>query len=390
MCFGGKADKDDSLAPRPAQQPPSDQLDSKMNSNNSNQQPHYAPPAGPPPSQSYASPSGPPPGRTDDFAPPPGPPPSYGDYAPPSGPPPSHRQDEFAPPPGPPPAHSDSTAPPPGQPPSDSKPKHDWEAAVPDTTLFPPPPAFFSGFDHSPANNSTEQEAEAGEAWINQYPLVQPIDLDPTALDALRTHRIWLLQPQGFRGTMNQPVSGKWEVTTQRNAPDSTIIGFPPLYSVKTHSPHATGRPFKVYYEVKVRGSAREVDLALGFTALPYPNFRLPGWHRGSLAVHGDDGHKYINDRWGGKTFTAPFRPGETLGIGMSFTAQGGSMSVDIFFTRDGRLAGSWNLHEESDAEQDLPVTGLEGYHDLSCAIGTFQKNEYDIIFDPDLWKYRP
>ncbi|KZL67457.1 spry domain-containing protein [Colletotrichum incanum] len=414
MCFGSKVDKDDSPAPRPAQRPPSAQQDSKMSSN---QQPQYAPPAGPPPgqssgqnygppsgpppSQSYASPSGPPPGRSDDFAPPPGPPPAHGgsaapsgpppnQYAPPPGPPPSHQQTDFAPPPGPPPAHNDYTAPPPGPPPSDSKPKHDWEAAVPDTTLFPPPPAFFSGFDRSPANNSTEQEAEAGEAWVDQYPLVQPIDLDPTALEALRTHRIWLLQPQGFRGMMSQPVSGKWEVTTQRNAPDSTIIGFPPLYSVKTHSPHATGRPFKIYYEVKVRGSAREVDLALGFTALPYPNFRLPGWHRGSLAVHGDDGHKYINDRWGGKTFTDPFRPGETLGIGMSFTAQGGSMSVDIFFTRDGRLVGSWNLHEESDAEQDLPVIGLEGYHDLSCAIGTFQKNEYDIIFDPNLWKYRP
>ncbi|TQN74037.1 hypothetical protein CSHISOI_01392 [Colletotrichum shisoi] len=414
MCFGSKADRDDTPAPRPTQRPTSAQQDFKMSSNY--HQPLYAPPAGPPPaqssaqnyghpsgpppSQSYAPPSGPPPGRSDDFAPPPGPPPAHGgyaspsgpppgQYAPPPGPPPSNQNNDFAPPPGPPPAH-DYTAPPPGPPPSDSKPKHDWEAAVPDTTLFPPPPAFFSGFDRSPANNSTEQEAEAGEAWINQYPLVQPIDLDPTALEALRTHRIWLLQPQGFRGTMAQPVSGKWEVATQRNAPDSTIIGFPPLYSVKTHSPHATGRPFKIYYEVKVRGSAREVDLALGFTALPYPNFRLPGWHRGSLAVHGDDGHKYINDRWGGKTFTDPFRPGETLGVGMSFTAQAGSMTVDIFFTRDGRLVGSWNLHEESDAEQDLPVTGLEGYHDLSCAIGTFQKNEYDIIFDPNLWKYIP
>ncbi|KAK1510681.1 SPRY domain-containing protein [Colletotrichum tamarilloi] len=420
MCFGSKADKDDSPAPRPAQRPSSlQQQDTKMTSSNQ-QQPQYAPPAGPPPgqhsaqqqyapppgpppSQTYTAPSGPPPGRADEFAPPSGPPPSHGGYAPPSGPPLSHQQSEYAPPPGPPPArsdytapplgpppsHNDYTAPPSGPPPSESK-KHDWETAVPDTTLFPPPPAFFSGFDRSPANNSTEQEAEAGEAWVAQYPLVKPINLDASALEALRTHRIWLLQPQGFRGTMAQPVSGKWEITTQRNAPDSTIIGYPPLYSVKHNSPLATGKPFKVYYEVKIRGSASEVDLALGFTALPYPNFRLPGWHRGSLGVHGDDGHKYINDRWGGKSFTTPFQPGETLGIGMSFTAQGGRMSVEIFFTRDGRLSGSWNLHEEGDSEQDLPVNGLEGYHDLSCAIGTFSKNEYDIIFDPELWKYRP
>jgi len=39
----------------------------------------------------------------------------------------------------------------------------------------------------------------------------------------------------------------------------------------------------------------------------------MPGWQRGSLAVHGDDGRKYINDSWGGKDFTSSFKEGETL-----------------------------------------------------------------------------
>lgn len=63
---------------------------------------------------------------------------------------------------------------------------------------------------------------------------------------------------------------------------------------------------------------------------------------------------------------------------------------VSIFFTRDGVLAGEWNLHEETDAEQDLPVTGLEGFHDLSCAIGSFDSVNFEAIFDPAKWKYRP
>ncbi|KAL0935388.1 SPRY domain-containing protein [Colletotrichum truncatum] len=457
MCFGSKADKDDSPAPRPAQRPPSAQQQQQDIKMSSNQRPQYAPttgpppgqsssetyapppgpppsqsyaaPSGPPPSQSYAPPSGPPPGRGEDdfappagpppsqsyaapsgpppshedYAPPSGPPPSHGDYAPPSGPPPSHDyapppgpppsqpQGDFAPPAGPPPSHHDYTAPPPGPPPSQSQPKHDWEVAVPDTSLFPPPPAFFSGFDRSPANNSTEQEAEAGEAWVAKYPLVQPIHLDPAALEALRANRISLLQPQGFRGSLNQVAPGVWEASTPKNAPDGTIIGYPPLYSVRNHSPLATGRQFTAYYEVQIRESgAKEVDVALGFTALPYPNFRLPGWHRGSLAVHGDDGHKYINDRWGGKSFTTPFRIGERLGVGMTFSANDGRINVDIFLTRDGRLSGSWNLHEEIDAEQDGPVTGLEGYHDLSCAVGSFNRNIYEIIFEPSRWKYQP
>ncbi|KAF6831339.1 SPRY domain-containing protein [Colletotrichum musicola] len=433
MCFGSKADKDDNPAPRPAQQrPPSaqqqhQQQDVKMSSGN--QQPQYAPPAGPPPgqgssetyapppgpppqSQSFSPPSGPPPSQAyaappgpppfhGDFSPPSGPPPSqsyaapsgpppsHGDYAPPSGPPPSH---QYGPPAGPPPSQrQDYTAPPSGPPPSESKPKHDWEVAVPDTSLFPPPPAFFSGWDRSPANNSTEAEAEAGEEWVNKYPLVQPIHLDQAALEAMRSNRISLLQPQGFRGTLNQVAPGVWEATTPKKAPDGTIIGYPPMYSVRHHSPLATGCQFKLYYEVQIRESgAKEVDVALGFTALPYPNFRLPGWHRGSLAIHGDDGHKYINDRWGGKSFTTPFRIGERLGVGMTLSAKQGRIDVDIFFTRDGRLSGSWNLHEEIDAEQDGPVTGLEGYHDLSCAIGSFDRNIYEIIFDPSRWKYQP
>ncbi|KAJ0386561.1 hypothetical protein COL922a_004088 [Colletotrichum nupharicola] len=416
MCFGGKADKDDSPAPRPAQRPSSaqqqhhQQKDVKMSGNQyaaptgqGSGGETYALPSGPPPSQAYAPPSGPPPGRTqDEFAPPPGPPPaqSYAappgpppsqQYAPPAGPPPSHQQGEYAPPPGPPPSKQDYTAPPPGPTPSQSKPKHDWEEAVPDTSLFPPPPAFFSGWDRSPANNSTEAEAEAGEEWVRKYPLIQPIDLDQPALAALHTSRISLLQPSGFKGTLNQVAPGVWEASTPKNAPDGTIIGYPPLYSVKNHSPLATGRPFTAYYEVQIRQSGnKEVDVAIGFTALPYPNFRLPGWHRGSLAIHGDDGHKYINDRWGGKSFTDPFRVGERIGVGMIFSAKDGRVNVDVFLTRDGALRGQWNLHEEIDAEQDGPVDGLEGFHDLSCAIGSFNKNIYEIIFDPSRWKYRP
>ena len=137
---------------------------------------------------------------------------------------------------------------------------------------------------------------------------------------------------------------------------------------------------------------AGDICLALGFTALPYPSFRMPGWHRGSLAVHGDDGHRFVNDRWGGKSFTGPFVKGETYGIGMTFTVpgHGGRLETEVFFTRQGVEAGRWNLHEEGDAEQDLPVTGLEGYHDVSCAVGTCGETAFEVVLDPARWRYRP
>jgi hypothetical protein len=173
------------------------------------------------------------------------------------------------------------------------------------------------------------------------------------------------------------------------------------------HSPLRTGREKTVYYEVRInKRNRREVLLALGFAAPPYPTFRLPGWHRGCLAVHGDDGSKYINDRWGGKDFTTPFSPGETIGIGMRFserdleapptycgapkTEARTPLDVEIFLTRDGKVAGSWNLHEEGDSVEDLPVDGLEGYNDLFAAVGTFEGVGFEIVFAEGEWMYRP
>ncbi len=65
-------------------------------------------------------------------------------------------------------------------------------------------------------------------------------------------------------------------------------------------------------------------------------------------------------------------------------------INVEIFFTRDGGMAGGWNLHEEGDAQEDLPVTGLEGYNDLLATVGTFENVEFEIVFNPGEWMYHP
>ncbi|OAA41161.1 SPRY domain-containing protein [Beauveria brongniartii RCEF 3172] len=419
MCFGGKNERSDDPPPRPAQNYQSQSnnktdfnsssKDHKMSSSTSNSpysngpshgQFNNAGVGGSAPSNYGAS-------GQEQYAPPPGPPPSHiqrpqEDFAPPPGPPPSHRpsqqvQDEYAPPPGPPPGKSrDNTAwiaPPqdgPSQP--SQKQQHDWEAAVPDTSLFPPPPAIFSGYDASPANNSTEAEAEAGEAWCAQYPLTQPIQLDAAGADALRSSNFRLIEPAGFRGRLTWQGAGAWAVSTPHDARDATLISYPPLYVVSEHDPTRTGRSRSVYYEVKISRSSPSANVALGYTALPYPGFRLPGWHRASLAVHGDDGHKYINDRWGGKDFTAAFNRGDTYGIGLRIGPSreaAHKASVHIFLTRNGVEAGGWDLHEETDAEQDLPVTGLEGFHDLCASVGVFEGTEFEVVFDPARWMYR-
>lgn len=337
----------------------------------------------------------------DDVGPPPGPPPSYTAHASDS----NSNNTAYAPPPGPPPskiqhgADDDYIAPPPGPPPSQ---QHDWQS-VPlpdDTSNYPPPPDIFTGHDRSWAHNATEAQAEEGERWCRRYPLLAPANLPPSSSGPLQPV---VPNANTFVGAI-VPSPGPaniWRVRTDRRAGDSCVTVQPASYVAARDDPRAHGgRTKTVYFEVRVTGRLEgDAGLAVGFAALPYPPFRMPGWHRGSLAVHSDDGHRYVNDRWGGKDFVRPWGfKGVTVGVGMRFSAAGGAkgkgtgsggIEVECFFTRDGALEGSWDVNEERDALKDLEPLGVQGFHDLVAAVGTYEKTESEIVLDPAKWLYR-
>ncbi|KFX95510.1 hypothetical protein V490_03810, partial [Pseudogymnoascus sp. VKM F-3557] len=350
------------------------------------------PPSGPPPSHSYDAPSGPPPSHRSEFAAPDGPPPSHrSEFAAPDGPPPSHRS-EFAAPDGPPPSHK----------PEEAVPYHDWQTAVPDTSLLPPPPSF--GEDRSSANNATQSEADRGETWCRARPLIAPAQLTQATISAVDDGFVDLMRPSQYVGSVQKSRKGTWVCASKRKSPDSCLVSTVPMYSVVAHSPVSLRRSKTIYFEVAISPRNRsEVSVALGFVAQPFPPFRLPGWERGSLGVHGDDGNKYINDCWGGKGFTDPFKPGEVIGLGMVLKPKKSEappsygepqprdvVDVEIFLTRQGEKVGAWDLHEEADADQDRPVTGLEGGHDLFAAVGTFDEAAFEVRFDSKDWMYVP
>jgi hypothetical protein len=213
-----------------------------------------------------------------------------------------------------------------------------------------------------------------------------------------------LTLPPGFTGSLKTLSQGRYHIKTKQNSKDTCIISSSPLYAVAAHSPLTTNQKHTIYYEVAILPSSRsEISLGLGFVGLPYPPFRLPGWERGSLGVHGDDGHRYVNDKWGGRDFTRPFKRGETVGIGMIFSRKSsgeelpaygdqngaGRIEVEVFFTRNGKREGGWDIHEELDAREDLPITGLEGAHDLYAAVGTFDAVDFEVKFAERDWLYR-
>ena len=194
---------------------------------------------------------------------------------------------------------------------------------------------------------------------------------------------------------------------TKRGCRDACLITSVPLYFAQADSPWVTNKPATVYFEVKIASLGRhrqqdENSIAIGFCAVPYPTWRMPGWERGSLAIHSDDGNRYVSDNEGGKDFTSPFKDGETIGLGINFTHPGfgqsstsgidseRSLNGEVFFTRGGRRAGSWDLHEEVDSEHDRGTHGLDGGYDLYGSVGVYGAVAFEMILDPRKWLWRP
>ncbi|KAL5120449.1 hypothetical protein ACEQ8H_001739 [Pleosporales sp. CAS-2024a] len=350
------------------------------------------------PTEKYQSPPGPPPGQGS----------SKSEYAPPLGPPPSHGQSSantYAPPPGPPPCQQFPQQPPPSW---DPPPYHDW-TVIPDTALLPPPPSI--GYDSSPTANASTVDGDRALEWTNANPLWPPQNLTPTTHAAIQNAQLALLKAPTYVGdVIPQPQAGHWRCRTQATCRDSSIMTNLPMYSVYWDSPLNTQRPKTIYFELKVTGigcggpslSEADAGIAIGFAAPPYPTFRLPGWERASLGVHGDDGRKYVNDAWGGVDFTTAFAPGDTVGIGMTFSLpkkppsyeqrqqQGPGMDVQVFFTRNGNKEGGWDGNEELDARSEGGNTGLRGECDVFASIGVFGSVDFDVFFHPLQWLYKP
>lgn len=181
---------------------------------------------------------------------------------------------------------------------------------------------------------------------------------------------------------------------------DTIFLSDIPLYTA------TTGTPRTIYFEVKVisigversfrRNNNEDAALAIGLVAPPYPSWRQPGWHRGSLGVHSDDGRRYVDDPYGGQDFTKPFKKGDVLGLGMLFSPPEYAKAVtknkvEVFFTRNGKRDGGWDLDEERDKEQDGGnVFGLQGERDLLAAVGVFGAVEFEAKFRREEWLFEP
>ncbi|OAX84791.1 hypothetical protein ACJ72_00844 [Emergomyces africanus] len=311
--------------------------------------------------------------------------------APPAGPPPGYQNGK----------HDEDTKAPPDNPP----PYHNWEQAVPDTAMFPPPP--IGGYLYSNTGNAAEEDANRAHDFCDNTPLWVPCMPSDAVYYSVQNFDLRPVRPQEYNGSLEVVGKGRWSGQTRGQNGDCILLTGLPLYFPAKDSPLITERTRTIYFEAKLLGQYDGINgqvsgFSIGFAAQPYPTWRSPGWERGSVGVFSDDGCRFVNDSWGGMEFTTPFKVGETVGLGMKFTlpspdsfaksqATGTSptLQVEIFFTRDGKIAGSWDLHEEVD-EDAGGVKGLEGDFDLYGALGLFGGVGFEVCFDPSGWLWVP
>lgn len=238
--------------------------------------------------------------------------------------------------------------------------------------------------------NASEDDAEAGHEYCRRYPVAPPNFYPPDALEKMNRGDVGLFQPSNFVGQLERITNTRFQVHTREDTPDTTLLSGLPLFAHNHHFPREKGYK-TAYYEIKIRKLSNDSSLAIGFVNVPIPPFRLPGWHRGALAVHSDDGNRYINDSYGGRQFTRPFREGETIGLGVRFRMG----MAQAFLTRDGREDGHWMINEEVDLDDTSArrlngggsVVGLLGDNDLYAAVGVFGKVECDVEFGYHEWQ---
>ncbi|KAI9660735.1 MAG: hypothetical protein M1831_003427 [Alyxoria varia] len=352
-------------------------------------------------------------------------------------------------------AHQPAQPPPPAY--STSENPHPWQSIpLPENANadLPPPPSFPGTTTHkkSPTSNASYDAATTAHTWCELNPLHPARSFTPAEREAIQAGSVGLAAPPGkdiFKGsvqaTRGSKAENSFDVQTKRGCGDACLVSKLPVYSAldtaarvarRSSADPASSAPIATaYFTLTIRSlpypsgnPSEEAGVSLGFLAPPYPPWRQPGWERASLAVHGDDGRRYVNDTLGGSDFTAPFKIGETIGLGMRFylrstsTSTSASTALDSaphslpayqdaahahapapatpssananaatttitpreynvrpFLTRHrGSLAAgpeqSWDLDEEVDAEVEQPggVVGLRGDRDLYAAVGVF------------------
>ncbi|KAL2824149.1 SPRY-domain-containing protein [Aspergillus cavernicola] len=106
------------------------------------------------------------------------------------------------------------------------------------------------------------------------------------------------------------------------------------------------------YWEAKIYDKPESTLIGIGMTTKPYPLFRLPGYHKASVAYE-STGHRRYNQPFVSFPYGPPLTQGDVVGVG--YRPRSGA----VFFTRNGKKLDDV-LHGQK-AQNFFPTVGANG-----------------------------
>ena len=266
------------------------------------------------------------------------------------------------------------------------------------------PPAWTPAPEHPHTyglfNEATDDEYESAEQFCRNHPIETPKLLTSDVVEriAIDGCRLWALESPSkssrFIGRVEiggEKSSGLTRVTTEKKCGDVCLMSNLPLLAGLYELQGKSG----IYYEVCIRRMNGIIAIGMqstqsthvsqaaltnlfftGTACRPYPNWRFPGWNRGSVGLHLDDMRKFFEDPEGGRDYTPLLQqisPGDTIGCGYDFSAS------SIFYTYNGlRLP---------DAFGGVYVPRTQ--YDVYAAIGVEGACEFEVNFGGDVFRWK-
>lgn len=253
-----------------------------------------------------------------------------------------------------------------------------------------PPPGHFDGLPNyyneaaRVFSEASTDECDIAIAWLSRLPLMRNPIGNVDLVDHLKFKLVAPPAPaldrlskfstaKRFKGQIRTSINDStFYITSNASTQDCCFISNLPVYN-----PLQDIHEGKMYYECLV---VQNMDhstsaFAIGYSVLPYPPFRLPGWHRGSVAIHSDDGNMYFSDDQHGQSCTGPLNLGDTVGLGLDLETK------SLVITRNGRLHVQLNI-----ANQDRLI--VAGRQSIYACVGIYGSVGIQVNFGQQPFKY--
>ena len=123
------------------------------------------------------------------------------------------------------------------------------------------------------------------------------------------------------------------------------------------------------YFEMEILSAGKEGWLALGLAKATYPLHRHPGWNKGSVGYHADNGHLY-KEKGHGEPFGPTCTEGDVMGCGIHFSPNAVDVPQDSGNDSDSEYDHSSDLddlygYEESDEDDLIDYDSDEDIFDM-------------------------